>query len=84
MKSVRETGPNSSTVASNLLLPSGEPIGVDWHMREGKTNWQIVDIVVEGVSLAVTMRSEFTSVIQTQGGIPELLRRLRRVTSRMT
>ncbi len=80
----RETGPERVTVTSDLRLPSGEPIGVDWHMREGRSNWQIVDIVIEGVSLAVTIRSEFTSVISKNGGVDELLKRLRRVTSRMS
>lgn len=78
----RETGPKRVTVTSDLRLPSGEPVGVDWHMREGESNWQIVDIVIEGVSLAVTIRSEFTSVISKSGGVAELLKRLRRVTSR--
>lgn len=80
----RETGPQRVTVTSDLRLPSGEPIGVDWHMREGESNWQIVDIVIEGVSLAVTIRSEFTSVMRKNGGVEELLQRLRRITSRMT
>jgi len=32
------------------------------------SNFAIVDIVVEGVSMAVTQRSEFASVIQSKGG----------------
>ena len=82
--STRETGPQRVAVTSDLRLPSGEPIGVNWHLRQGESNWQIVDIVIEGVSLAVTIRSEFTSVISKSGGVNELLDRLRRVTARMS
>lgn len=84
VRATRDTGPDSASVTSSLLSPGGDPIDVDWHMRKGESNWRIVDIVIENISLVVTIRSEFTSVIQTQGGVPELLARLRRITARMT
>ena len=40
-------------------------------------SFAIVDIVVEGVSMAVTQRSEFASVIQSRGGVAGLLDALR-------
>ncbi len=58
-------------------MPSSEEVRVDWHLRTAGSSFAIVDIVVEGVSMAVTQRSEFASVIQSRGGIAGLLDALR-------
>ena len=42
----------------------GQPIRVDWRVRRGK----VIDVIVEGVSMSVTQRSEFASIIQRNGG----------------
>jgi len=66
------------TVAhSKIDMPSSEDIRVDWHLRATDGGFVIVDIVVEGVSMAVTQRSEFASVIQSRGGVAGLLDALR-------
>jgi phospholipid transport system substrate-binding protein len=42
---------------------------VDWRVRqEQDQSWRVVDMVVEGVSMSVTQRSEFASVIESKGG----------------
>ena len=64
-------------VRSKIDMPSAEDIRVDWHLRAAGDGFAIVDIVVEGVSMAVTQRSEFASVIQSRGGIAGLLDALR-------
>ena len=64
-------------VHSKVHMPSSEDIRVDWHLRAADGGFTIVDIVVEGVSMAVTQRSEFASVIQSRGGIAGLLDALR-------
>lgn len=79
--STRQTEEDKAQVGSHLALPSGEPIRVDWHLREGDGGWQIVDVVIEGVSLAVTIRSEFNSVMSARGGVAGLIERLRQVTA---
>lgn len=43
------------------------PIKIDYRLREKSGKFQIIDIVVEGVSLLNTQRSEFSSVIQREG-----------------
>jgi phospholipid transport system substrate-binding protein len=66
------------TVAhSKIDMPSSEDVRVDWHLRAADGGFAIVDIVVEGVSMAVTQRSEFASVIQSRGGVAGLLDALR-------
>ena len=50
-------------------------------MRRSHETWRIVDVVVEGVSMAQTQRSEFDAVIRRSGGqIGALLQRLRTAT----
>ncbi len=67
----------TTVVRSKVDMPSSEDIRVDWHLRAADGGFAIVDIVVEGVSMAVTQRSEFASVIQSRGGIAGLLDALR-------
>jgi phospholipid transport system substrate-binding protein len=64
-------------VHSRIDMPSSEDVRVDWHLRPRDGSFAIVDIVVEGVSMAVTQRSEFASVIQSRGGVAGLLDALR-------
>ena len=66
-----------TVVHSKIDMPSSEDIRVDWHLRPRDGSFAIVDIVVEGVSMAVTQRSEFASVIQSHGGVAGLLDALR-------
>ena len=67
----------ATVVHSKIDMPSSEDIRVDWRLRAADGGFAIVDIVVEGVSMAVTQRSEFASVIQGRGGIAGLLDALR-------
>jgi len=69
---------NGTTIVhSKIDMPASEDIRVDWRLRGRDSQFVIVDIVVEGVSMAVTQRSEFASVIQSRGGIEGLLEALR-------
>jgi phospholipid transport system substrate-binding protein len=64
--------PESETVTlvtSQFLRPNGQPPAkVDWRVRKQDNDFKIVDIDVEGVSMLVTQREEFGSVIQRGGG----------------
>jgi phospholipid transport system substrate-binding protein len=64
-------------VHSMIDLPSAEDIRVDWRLRGADDAFVIVDLIVEGVSLEVTQRSQFASVIQSRGGIDGLMEALR-------
>jgi phospholipid transport system substrate-binding protein len=48
---------------------------LDYSMRKTEKGWKIYDIVVEGVSLVLTYRSEFDAVVK-QDGIDGLIKRL--------
>ena len=57
---------------------SAEKVEVSWRVREYKDSFKIVDVIVAGVSMGQTQRSEFASVIRRNGGTVEgLLNKLR-------
>ena len=64
-------------VHSKIDMPSSEDIPVDWRLRRADGGFAIVDIIVEGVSMDVTHRSQFASVIQNRGGVDGLIEALR-------
>jgi phospholipid transport system substrate-binding protein len=68
-------------VRSRIERGSSEPIRIDWRLRRRADSYAIIDIIVEGVSMVVTQRSEFASVIQSRGGVPGLLDALREKVS---
>jgi len=51
-----------------------------WRVRAWDGEYRIIDLMIDGISLALTHRSEFTSVIQ-RDGFEELLQTLRKRTS---
>ena len=66
--SVRKESDTDSTVSTQIVRPNGPPIGLDWRVRQRDGQHKIIDVVVEGVSMGVTQRQEFASVIQQNGG----------------
>lgn len=66
-------------VNSVILRAKGPKIQLDWRVRESKSGQlKIIDLIVENVSMALTHRDEFSSVISQNGGkIEGLLQKLR-------
>ena len=77
----RVTGarPNGAetVVSSEIVLASG-PIGLDWYLVNDGGQYKITDVYIAGISMKVTQRDEFASVIQRSGGrVAGLLAELR-------
>lgn len=74
--------PDGSLVSSQIVRPNGAPPAeVDWRLTRHDGAYKIDDVIVEGVSMAVTQRSEFASVIQRHGGqVQGLITALRQKT----
>jgi len=68
-------GDTDATVHNQFIRPGARPVLVDYSMRKTDKGWKIYDIVIEGVSLVLTYRSEFDAVVK-QDGIDGLIRRL--------
>lgn len=66
-------------VNSQITRPAGgEPLEVSWRVRGQDGKFKVVDVIVAGVSMGQTQRSEFSSVIRRSGGQVEgLLAKLR-------
>jgi len=66
----RADGDTDVIVQSQINQSGGAPpIAVDWRVRDyGGGTYRILDVVIEGVSMAATQRSEFSSIIQRNGG----------------
>ncbi len=61
-------GDNGAWVFTGIGKPGDEPTEVQWRVRKVDDAYKIIDVVVEGVSLLVTQRSEFTSVLRRNNG----------------
>ncbi len=68
----KSDGDDEFTVSMQIKADDGgnEPVMVDYKIRSDKghkNNFVVYDIIVEGVSMITTQRSEFTSVISNKG-----------------
>jgi phospholipid transport system substrate-binding protein len=62
-------------------LPGKQPARFDVRMRRDNSAFKIFDVVVEGISMSVTQRDDFSAVVQRNGGKVEgLLASLREKT----
>lgn len=78
VKSARKENEKDSIVTSFIIPNDGPQVQVDWRVRNKGGQYRVVDIIVEGVSMSQTQRSDFASVIQRGGGkIDVLLTHLR-------
>jgi len=71
-------------VHSSVDMPSSSSsrdVRVDWRLRGVDDNLAIVDIVAEGVSMSVTQRSQFASMVQDHGGLTGAIDALRTQTA---
>src|SRR5687768_2247615 len=57
----RADGENDVIVASRVIPADGSPeIMVEWRVRYKDGRYRVVDVIVEGVSMSVTQRSDFS------------------------
>ena len=76
-----ESNPKIFIVHTGLEREDATMIMVDWRIGKKKDRFVILDIIIEGISLAVTQRSEFVSVIdQNEGSIDKLISLLKEKT----
>ena len=71
--SFRDTGKKDVLVTSYIVPPSGSKVQVDWRVRNKNGSMKVIDVIIEGVSMSLTQRSDFSSVIQRGGGNIDVL-----------
>ncbi len=65
-------------IRSRITPDQGEPIEIDWRVRGRDGQFKILDVIGEGISMALTLRSEYAAAIKDSGGRVEgLIERLR-------
>lgn len=65
----RDERNGTETVLSRVVSPDGKTnIEINWLVENVNGRSQITDVVVEGVSLKLTQRSDFTAALKQQGG----------------
>lgn len=72
----RPDGDKGLFVESQVVnTQGGDPVDIVWRLREREAGPKVVDIIVEGVSMALTYRSEYDSIVSRSGlsGLNDLL-----------
>ncbi|MEX2648051.1 MAG: ABC transporter substrate-binding protein [Alphaproteobacteria bacterium] len=72
----RRASDKDVVVATEVTSPNGSPIGADWRVRVVDGRPRIIDVAVEGVSMALNQRQEFDAVVARHGidGLIAMLR----------
>ena len=70
-------------VSTDVISPgSTSPLRMDWRLINDNGAYKINDVIIEGISMAVTQRSEFASVVQRNGGqVRDLIALMREKTA---
>ena len=78
-------GDKGFVVDSQLNHPPAQPMPVQWKVHQADDGQlKVTDIVVEGVSMAITQRSDYNSMLQGNGGkLDALLTALRTKVDQM-
>ncbi len=63
-------------VTTEIKSENGPPAKVDWRIRERNDEPKVIDVVIEGVSMVISQRQEFQSIVQSKGldGLMAVLR----------
>jgi phospholipid transport system substrate-binding protein len=69
-----------ATVRNRYVSPGRRPTPVDYAMRKTNGEWKIYDIVVDGISLVLTYRSQFEESARNSG-IEGLIKQLQEKTA---
>lgn len=66
---VRVIDENQALVESQITREGADkPLTISWRVRGADGKYRIIDIMVEGLSMAQTQRSEFKSFMRSNGG----------------
>ncbi len=60
-------GKKDVLVRCRVSFADKKPVRTNWRMRESAGTFRILDLSVEGISMAMTLRHEFASVVGRQG-----------------
>ncbi|MGE0754915.1 MAG: phospholipid-binding protein MlaC [Alphaproteobacteria bacterium] len=76
---VKDEADNNFTTRTSVELSNGKKLKVDYLVKAEGDEYKIIDVVIEGVSLLSTHRSEFTQVAG-QNGVDGVIKKLETLT----
>ena len=62
-----EAGSHDLYVRTRIVQQDAGPLRCDWRVRKIEEKYRVIDVVVEGISMLSTQRSEFGSVLRQHG-----------------
>jgi phospholipid transport system substrate-binding protein len=70
---------DSVTLVNSQVIRTdgGPPVKLDWRIARTPSGFKVDDLIVEGISMKLTQRQEFSAVMQRSGGLDGLIRILR-------
>lgn len=79
VQNVREDSDQGIMVMSIIKRQTGAPpLKIDWKIFQTKKGLRVYDIIVNGVSMSITQRSEYAGIVSQNGGQIEGLLKLMR------
>ncbi|MGY6275141.1 MlaC/ttg2D family ABC transporter substrate-binding protein [Methylomonas sp. MgM2] len=73
---ISKTGGNKVLIKTKVKQPGRQAVAVDYRMLESGAQWKVYDILIDGVSLVMTYRSNFKNDIETMGSLTPLIDKL--------
>lgn len=77
---------NMSTVHTEIVRPEqvdARPISVLWRVGRQGDLYKVLDVVVQGASMSLTLQKEFTAIVRNKGSVAGLLEELRKKTAEL-
>lgn len=63
-----DAGRKGIVVSSPIRIDNGEPVLVEWLVSDRGGRIEVVDLIIEGISLAATQREEINAMLDKRGG----------------
>jgi phospholipid transport system substrate-binding protein len=76
-------GAEGTLVKSTIVGHNNGSFGVDWRLRKRPDGFKVLDIVIEGVSMAITYRQDYSTVIAQTGSFDGLLAQMEKQVVQM-
>lgn len=76
---------NRATVHTEITRPNaeGKPLAVLWRVGRQGDIYKILDVVVEGASMSLTLQKEFASIVKNTGSVAGLIEELKKKTAEL-
>lgn len=66
-ESTEDTKPERALVRYTMVVPKGEPVKFEYVVNRSGAKWQIVNIVVDGISDLALKKAQYTSIVDREG-----------------